>query len=914
MSSRRILLCCFVVLLVLGAGSAFADSSSQSSISKAQRERSQTLFRRLGFLGPNTPLSRCSVNRQPSEARTSQVHVQSSLVQANATGLTFQFTGFTAAQTSDFQSYLSTAYALMVQVYGEPAPSQRGRVVRVIYDAEASDGVYDEPLPGASNGGTIRLAPVDTAYFDGDPNPTAHARDFNNFLLTVLALNAFHGNQLFDYDSWELGFSHAAALIVTYKAKNQPAGFDPAYYSGYLLPLYDLFNRPNLAGKLHYAPGGAINLNFYRNGMAQAAWLKVWVENSNFFKNFNAAYYQQAGDMSALRAIAAAQLPSGIVEGLPFEYWYSRQTVLDTAIPAGEKLWMGLWPYPNYVSGDTRSVFFAPVERYRTNADGSEKAPGVATQGTVAAFNEAGINITQLSDELKKDAKVYFDALGESELNLQDTDIVGFATTSTAQPPPPNQSRVSIVVNTSVSQTSTYFPFNVAGTVVRPSGFFGVMLGTNEGKVKAVSNGVAIGAQVDLKRGAFGIPSDYPTGAAVKTVFTITPTSGAAVNVIRNSCWIKADPQLLGGLVVALEAAPGPPLRISDAQLLEGDSGTRNLAFTVSLDSPSTKLVSVAYSTANPAQGAPAALAGSDYTRTTGTLSLAAGEISKQILVPIIGDTIVETGETFSVNLSSATNAIIGKAQAQGTIVDDDTPRTLTINNVSVNEGTAALPGEATFTITLSGPSGKTVSVSYNTVDNTALASQDYKSRTGIITFLPGQTSRTFKVIFVGDSVVEADETFFVDLKTPVNATIADSRGLATIRNDDGTSLAISNAPTIDEDSSGTRAQTFTVHLAPASTQTVKVGWSTAYDSASSADFVAAAGTLTFAPGETTKTIVVQVKGDLLVEPTEGYKVNLKTPINAVIVDAQATAYIRNDDAAAANAIKAEPFEDEPSQ
>lgn len=908
MSLRKISLCrVFVFLLALNVSLAFASPFDGTSMLKAQRERSQTLFRRLGFLGSHTPLAQCSVNRHPAALPFLEMAAHS-LVQANATGLTFQFSGFTPAQTTDFQSYLQAAYPLMVQVYGAPAPAQNGRVVKVVYDANASDGVYDEPLVGATSGGTIRLAPVDTTYFNGDPAPEAHARDFNNFLFTVLALNAFHGRQLFDYDSWELGFSHAAALVVTYKAKNQPASFDPAYYSGYLMPLYDLFNRPNLAGKFHYSSGGAINLNFYRNGMAQAAWLKVWVENPNFFKNFNAAYYQQSGDMNALRGLAAAQLPSGSVEGLPFGYWYSRQTVLDTEIPAGEKLWMGLWPYPNYVSGDTRSVFFSPVERYRTNADGSEKAPGSATQGTVVALDEAGNNITQLSAELKADSTVQFDALGEAELNLQDTDIVGFATTSTAQPPPPNQSRVSIVVSTGVSQASTYFPFNVAGTELRPSGFFGVMLGANEGKVKAVANGVAIGSQVDLKRGAFGIPANYPTGAAVKTVFTVTPTGGAAINVIRNSCWIKADPQLLGGLVVALEAPPGPPLRISGAQILEGDSGTRNLAFTVTLDSASTKPVSVLYSTANPAQGAPAATAGSDYTKTTGTLTLAAGEISKQILVPIIGDTTVEADETFVVNLSQPTNAIISAAQAQGTITDDDTPRTLAINNVSMAEGSAALPGEVTFTVTLSGPSGKTVTVNFNTADNTAIAGQDYKSRSGLLTFLPGQTSKTFKIIFIGDSVVEADETFFLDLKTPVGATLADSRGLAYVRNDDGTSLSIDNAATIDEGNSGTRGQTFTVHLAPASTGTVTVGWSTAYDTAGSSDIVTASGTLTFAPGETTKTIVVQVKGDLLVEAAESYKVVLKNPANAVIVDGQATATIRNDDAAAI------AFEDEPSQ
>src|SRR5438045_841227 len=103
MSLRLISLCrCLLILLALSAVSPFSASADTSP--RAQRERSQSLFRRLGFLGPHTPLVLCSVNRHPTAALDREVATRSS-VRTNATGLTFQFLGFTSAQKADFESY-----------------------------------------------------------------------------------------------------------------------------------------------------------------------------------------------------------------------------------------------------------------------------------------------------------------------------------------------------------------------------------------------------------------------------------------------------------------------------------------------------------------------------------------------------------------------------------------------------------------------------------------------------------------------------------------------------------------------------------------------------------------------------------------------------------------------------------------
>jgi hypothetical protein len=150
----------------------------------------------------------------------------------------------------------------------------------------------------------------------------------------------------------------------------------------------------------------------------------------------------------------------------------------------------------------------------------------------------------------------------------------------------------------------------------------------------------------------------------------------------------------------------------------------------------------------------------------------------------------------------------------------------------------------------------------------------------------------------MGDSVPELNETLFLNLRAPINAILANSRGSAYISNDDGPQIFIDNAVTVNEGNSGTTPQRFTVRLSAASTQTVTVNWATANGTAGPVDYNVASGTLTFAPGDVEKTITILVKGDTLVEPNETYKVNLSRPVYAILGDSVAVAYIRNDDSA----------------
>src|SRR5439155_555178 len=223
-------------------------------------------------------------------------------------------------------------------------------------------------------------------------------------------------------------------------------------------------------------------------------------------------------------------------------------------------------------------------------------------------------------------------------------------------------------------------------------------------------------------------------------------------------------------------------------------------------------------------------------------------------------------------------------------------PTSVSIGDTSVvekNTGKVA----ANFTVSLSAPSGQTVKVKYATADGTATAGTDYLAKTGTVTFNPGETTKTVTVTALGDTLPEPNETFVVDLSSPTNATIADGQGLGTITDDDaGPALTIGDATVIEGDS-GTVDAIFQVTLDAASEQTVTVDFSTADDSATSPDdYLAASGTLTFAPGETTKTVTVTVNGDTQVELDETFFVNLSNESNATVADGQGVGTITNDD------------------
>ena len=284
---------------------------------------------------------------------------------------------------------------------------------------------------------------------------------------------------------------------------------------------------------------------------------------------------------------------------------------------------------------------------------------------------------------------------------------------------------------------------------------------------------------------AIASPLVIPAGNTTGTI-TVNPTADAT---------IEADETVIltlsagTGYTVGVPAsATGsilnddlPNLVINDVTANEGNAGITNFTFTVSLSAPAGPGgVTFDIATANGS-----ATAGVDYVASSLTSqTIPAGSSTYTFTVLVNGETLNEPSETFFVNVTNVTNAVVVDGQGVGTIVNDDPLPSLSINDATVIEGNAGTVN-AVFTVTLSAASGQSVQVNYATADGTATQPADYTNTSGTLTFTAGQTTRTITVPVIGETVPEANETFFVNLSGATNATIADNQGLGTISNDD---------------------------------------------------------------------------------------------------------------------------------
>ena len=349
------------------------------------------------------------------------------------------------------------------------------------------------------------------------------------------------------------------------------------------------------------------------------------------------------------------------------------------------------------------------------------------------------------------------------------------------------------------------------------------------------------------------------------------------------------------GLRVDVEPS-GPTLRIGNAAVTEGNSGATDAVFTVTLLSPNPdETVTVTYTTADGS----ATIANNDYQARTGTLIFPPGTTTRTIPVPVNGDEVYEPDETFRVTLSAPTNAVIAGGTATGTIRNDDTPPpTITINDVQVTEGNAGT-ATARFTVTLSHAFNQPVTIQYATAEGSATAGTDYQTRTGSLTIPANQLTGEIQVPVNGDTRDEPNETFVVNLTGPVNGTILDGQGVGTIVDDDRPEITIDDVRHL-EGRNGWTDFVFTVRLSSAATQAITVNFATANGTATSAgngDYQARSGSVTFAAGETVKTIAVKVKGDQIREANETFFVNLTYGgTAATLFDAQGLGTIDNDD------------------
>jgi hypothetical protein len=334
-----------------------------------------------------------------------------------------------------------------------------------------------------------------------------------------------------------------------------------------------------------------------------------------------------------------------------------------------------------------------------------------------------------------------------------------------------------------------------------------------------------------------------------------------------------------------VDSVPPPAISVADVSVTSGTSGLTPATFTVSLSAPSRLPVTVMYSTSDGS-----AVNTTDYQRTVGTLYFAPGQTSQTVTVNVNGDPYWDPPETFTLNLSNPSGGTLARAQATATINSSLPTPTISVSNVTVTNGSSGTT-PATFTVTLSEPLSDPTSVAYTTADVTAHAGSDYQAVAGTLYFSPGQTGQSVTVNVIGDPLYDGPEIFDLNL-VPMAGGSPYATGTATIVSGVPLPSASVNDVTVQNTASGATA-TFTVTLSAASNETATVGYSTYSPTVTSgADYQSTSNTLTFAPGQTSQTVSVNVIGDPYSDGTETFYLNLLSPTGATLGRAQGTGTI----------------------
>jgi hypothetical protein len=348
--------------------------------------------------------------------------------------------------------------------------------------------------------------------------------------------------------------------------------------------------------------------------------------------------------------------------------------------------------------------------------------------------------------------------------------------------------------------------------------------------------------------------------------------------------------QAVGTIIVSPSLLP--TISITNTSVTQSTTDVINAVFTVTLTGATEESSSVSFNTTDGT-----AVSGLDYSTVSGTLNFAPGTApqTQTIVVPVLASAADASPLTFNVVLlNPPVNATIdpGHAQAQGTILN--TPPVISIGSVSAPAGDSGTT-PFNFTISLSRPSRRPITVTYATADGTAQASADYNAvGHTTVTFAPNQTAMSVTVLVNGTTVSQPDKTFFVKLSNPLVAdpvnpvagTIGVGQGTGTILNHNG-ALTISDVTAQDRPDAAVQF-IFSVRLQNASINPISVDVSAVDGTAHApADYTPLATTLNFAPGQTFLPVSVIVPADRNFHPSTNFFVNLSNPVNAVLMRAQ---------------------------
>ncbi|MCU7846047.1 MAG: thrombospondin type 3 repeat-containing protein [Candidatus Thiodiazotropha sp. (ex Monitilora ramsayi)] len=350
------------------------------------------------------------------------------------------------------------------------------------------------------------------------------------------------------------------------------------------------------------------------------------------------------------------------------------------------------------------------------------------------------------------------------------------------------------------------------------------------------------------------------------------------------------------------EDDPIPPagsLQFSGSSyLVDENTATGQVVLTVVRTGGDFDAVSVDYSVSDSS-----AVDGEDYTAVTGTLNYPDGVITADIVVPILDDTTYEGDETFIVSLSTVVGAVLGTpSMATVTIVEDDplppagSLQFLGSSYIQTEDGLAAA-----IEVSRVGGSSGAASIDYASSDGTALAGSDYTHTAGTLDFADGQTSNTFAVPLLDDTVFEGDETVNLTLSNPVNASLGSlSQAVLTISENDpvpasGTLQFSASDYTVAENGG---SASVTVTRTGGTSGMVSVSYATSDQTATASnDYTVTSGEVTFADGVSSQAINVPILDDMLYEGDESLCLTLSDPVGTVLgALTSATVTITDDD------------------
>ncbi|MFM9959793.1 MAG: ELWxxDGT repeat protein [Planctomycetaceae bacterium] len=378
----------------------------------------------------------------------------------------------------------------------------------------------------------------------------------------------------------------------------------------------------------------------------------------------------------------------------------------------------------------------------------------------------------------------------------------------------------------------------------------------------------------------------FNAGQATKTVVidpvgdnVLESNETVVLTVIEGDAYIVGTPTAATTTITNDDAEV--TVSVSPSSVTE--DGTPNLVYTFTRVGATASALTVNYTVSGSATLTTdyAQSGAATFTASAGTVSIAAGQTTKTITINPVADAILEPDETVILTLATAANYSIGTANAAtGTIANDDPRVSLAVTPASVTENGTA---NATYTFTRTGPTTSPLTVSFN-VGGTATFNSDYATTgaasfsetAGTVTFAAGQASKTVIIDPAGDTQVEANETVVLTLAAGVDYVIGSPlAATATIANDDAEVTVAVSPNSVDENGTPNLIYTFTRIGLTTSALTVSftVGgtatFSSDYSQSGAAAFNATVGSVSFAAGQSTKSITINPTGNTIVEPDE---------------------------------------------